>query len=85
MESRMKTLCSALLDGMVLPMQDKLDDWRKNVANLEKDHSKEYKKLRAEIKKKTDNSQRVQKKNKKNKNNAEAQRAIDSAQAEVEN
>jgi hypothetical protein len=44
---------SALLECLVMPLQDKLDDWRKNVAQLDKDHAKEYKKLRTEIKKKT--------------------------------
>ena len=29
MESRMKTLCSALLDCMVLPLQDKMEEWKK--------------------------------------------------------
>lgn len=45
MESRMKTLCSALLECMILPLQDKLEEWRKNVAILDKDHAKEYKKV----------------------------------------
>ena len=51
MESRMKTLCSALLDCMILPMQDKMEDWRKHAAIMDKDHSKEYKKLRSDVKK----------------------------------
>ena len=46
MESRMKTLCSALLECMILPLQDKLEDWRKNVGVLDKEHAKEYKKVR---------------------------------------
>jgi hypothetical protein len=29
MEARMKTLCSALLDCLVLPLQDKMEDWKK--------------------------------------------------------
>ena len=45
MESRMKTLCSALLECMILPLQDKLEDWRKNVGILDKEHAKEYKKV----------------------------------------
>jgi len=63
-------------------LQDKLDDWRKNVAQLDKDHAKEYKKLRAEVKKKADNFSRVQKKNKKNKN-SEAQRQVEAANGEL--
>ena len=45
MESRMKTLCSALLECMILPLQDKLEEWRKNVGILDKEHAKEYKKV----------------------------------------
>ena len=41
MESRMKTLCAALLDCMILPMQDQMEDWRKSAAIMDKDHSKE--------------------------------------------
>jgi hypothetical protein len=67
MESRMKTLCSALLDCLVMPLQDKVDGWRKTAIALDKDHSKEYKKLRGEIRKKSELSTRIQKKNKKNK------------------
>lgn len=63
----MKTLCSALLDCLVMPLQDKVDGWRKTAIALDKDHSKEYKKLRGEIRKKSELSTRIQKKNKKNK------------------
>jgi hypothetical protein len=31
---------------MVLPMQDKMEEWRKSVTMLDKEHAKEYKKLR---------------------------------------
>ena len=41
----MKTLCSALLECMILPLQDKLEEWRKNVGFLDKEHNKEYKKV----------------------------------------
>ena len=37
---------SSLLDCMVLPLQDKLEEWRKTVTMLDKEHAKEYKKLR---------------------------------------
>merc|ERR1712223_2315739 len=65
MESRMKTLCSALLECMILPLQDKLEEWRKNVGILDKEHAKEYKKIRAEVKKKWETSNRLKKKNSK--------------------
>ena len=46
MESRMKTLCSALLECMILPLQDKLEEWRKTVGIIDKEHAKEYKKVK---------------------------------------
>jgi hypothetical protein len=62
MEVRMKALCSALLDCMVAPLGDKLDEWRKAGAAMDRDHAKEYKKLRTEIKKKSDAAARAHKK-----------------------
>ena len=50
---------------MVLPLGDKLEDWRKTGVQLDKEHAKEYKKIRADIKKKADQSSRVLKKNQK--------------------
>lgn len=82
LEARMKTLCSALLDCMVLPMQDKMEEWKKSVTMLDKEHAKEYKKLRSEIKKKSEAAIRLQKKNKKNcsgRSNDSHQRALDSS------
>ena len=54
--------CSALLECMVLPLQDKLEDWKKSAIQLDKDHAKEYKKLRSDIKKKSEAVQRAHKK-----------------------
>ncbi|XP_023327809.1 mediator of RNA polymerase II transcription subunit 12 isoform X3 [Eurytemora carolleeae] len=82
MESRMKTLCSALLDCMVLPLQDKMEEWKKVASCLDKDHSKEYKKLRTELKKKSDNATRILKKHKKSKG-SESDPKLDQALAEV--
>jgi len=62
MEARMKTLSSALLDCLVLPLQEKMEEWKKVANSLDKEHSKEYKKLRQELKKKTDNQNRLVKK-----------------------
>ena len=52
---------------MVLPLQDKLEDWKKSAIQLDKDHAKEYKKLRSDIKKKSEAVQRAHKKQKKSK------------------
>ncbi|KAI9561377.1 hypothetical protein GHT06_012334 [Daphnia sinensis] len=64
-EARLKTFTSALMECLVLPLHDKLEEWKKMVVNLDKEHSKEYKKVRADIKKRTAEAQRWQKKAKK--------------------
>ena len=56
---------SALLDCLVLPLQEKMEEWKKVANSLDKEHSKEYKKLRQELKKKFDNQTKLMKKNKK--------------------
>jgi len=83
MESRMKSLCSALLDGLVLPLQDKMEEWKKVGHSLDKEHSKEYKKLRGELKKKSDNASRILKKHKKSKG-SERDPKVDQSLAEVD-
>ncbi|CAL4104802.1 unnamed protein product, partial [Meganyctiphanes norvegica] len=64
-ESRVKALTSALLDCIVGPLQDKVEEWRRSQNSLDKEHTKEYKKSRTEIKKRTENALRLQKKAKK--------------------
>jgi hypothetical protein len=84
MESKLKGLCSALLDCMVLPMQDKLEDWKKSAALMDKDHAKEYKKIRSEIRKKSESVSRAQKKQKKSKTTSDyASKALDSSMLEL--
>ena len=72
---------------MVLPLQDKLEDWKKSASSLDKDHAKEYKKLRSEIKKKSEAVQRAQKKQKKSKAGSNdqhiASKALDSSMLEL--
>lgn len=33
---------SAIMDCLVLPLQEKLEDWRKSLINLDKEHAKGY-------------------------------------------
>jgi len=40
------------MDCLILPLQDNLEEWKKTTSQLDKDHAKEYKKLRQELKKK---------------------------------
>uniref|UniRef100_A0A182PM27 IMD domain-containing protein n=1 Tax=Anopheles epiroticus TaxID=199890 RepID=A0A182PM27_9DIPT len=64
-ESRMKTFTTAIMDCLVVPLQEKLEDWKKQVNVIDKDHAKEYKRCRAELKKRSSDTLRLQKKAKK--------------------
>uniref|UniRef100_A0AAG5DBB1 IMD domain-containing protein n=1 Tax=Anopheles atroparvus TaxID=41427 RepID=A0AAG5DBB1_ANOAO len=64
-ESRMKTFTSAFMDCLIVPLQERLEDWRKQVTVIDKDHAKEYKRCRAELKKRSSDTLRLQKKAKK--------------------
>ncbi|XP_053689789.1 uncharacterized protein LOC128738569 isoform X3 [Sabethes cyaneus] len=64
-ENRMKTFTAAIMDCLIVPLQEKLEDWRKHVAVIDKDHAKEYKRCRAELKKRSSDTLRLQKKAKK--------------------
>ncbi|KAL8603310.1 hypothetical protein ACOMHN_054006 [Nucella lapillus] len=61
-ETCLKALTSSILDSVVAPLQERLEDWKKVVAQLDKDHAKEYKKARQEIKKAASDTMRLQKK-----------------------
>ncbi|XP_034237689.1 protein MTSS 1 [Thrips palmi] len=61
-EARMKTFSTAMMDCLVIPLQEKLEDWKKTVINLDKDHAKEYKRAKAELKKRSTDTLRLQKK-----------------------
>lgn len=61
-ETRMKSFTSAIMDCLVLPLQEKLEDWKKSLIHLDKEHTKEFKKARAELKKTSTDTLRLQKK-----------------------
>ncbi|XP_012231027.2 serine-rich adhesin for platelets isoform X1 [Linepithema humile] len=61
-ETRMKSFTSAIMDCLVLPLQEKLEDWKKSLINLDKEHAKEFKKARTELKKRSTDTLRLQKK-----------------------
>ncbi|XP_076449389.1 uncharacterized protein LOC143285839 [Babylonia areolata] len=80
-ETCLKALTNSVLDSIVAPLQERLEDWKKAVAQLDKDHSKEYKKAKQEIKKASSDTMRLQKKVSKGKN--EMQTKLESAMQEV--
>lgn len=77
-ESRVKTLTNTLMECVVLPLQERVEEWRRSHHTLDKDHTKEYKKSRAEIKKRTENASRLQKKAKKAGKNSELNKVLES-------
>ncbi|XP_075427892.1 protein MTSS 1-like isoform X3 [Ascaphus truei] len=72
-ESRLKHLTVALTDSLINPLEIKVEEWKKIANQLDKDHAKEYKKARADIKKKSSDTIKLQKKVKKGKDDARMQ------------
>ncbi|XP_055921227.1 putative mediator of RNA polymerase II transcription subunit 26 isoform X11 [Eupeodes corollae] len=81
-ETRLKTFTSAIMDCLVLPLQDKLEDWKRQVATIDKEHAKEHKRCRAELKKRSTDTLRLQKKARKGQSDA-IQSLVDSHMHDV--
>uniref|UniRef100_A0A3Q1FGQ0 Metastasis suppressor protein 1-like n=1 Tax=Acanthochromis polyacanthus TaxID=80966 RepID=A0A3Q1FGQ0_9TELE len=59
----------ALSESLITPLELKMEEWKKVASQLDKDHAKEYKRARADIKKKSSDTIKLQKKVKKGKTN----------------
>jgi len=71
-DSRLKVFTTAIMDSLVVPLQERMDDWKKTVAMLDREHAKEYKRAVQEIRKASTDTQRLQKKVKKGKTECRA-------------
>ncbi|XP_041671939.1 protein MTSS 1 isoform X1 [Cheilinus undulatus] len=80
-ESKLKLFTTALSESLITPLELKMEEWKKGASQLDKDHAKEYKKARADIKKKSSDTIKLQKKVKKGKDEARGQ--LDSALQDV--
>ncbi|XP_036362798.1 protein MTSS 1 isoform X28 [Octopus sinensis] len=80
-ENKIKTLASTITENLVAPLQEKMEEWKRNVAHLDKEHAKEYKKASQEIKKCAADTIRLQKKVKKGK--SDIQSRLESALQDV--
>ncbi|KAM8757417.1 protein MTSS 1 [Acanthopagrus schlegelii] len=80
-ESKLKLFTTALSEGLITPLELKMEEWKKAASQLDKDHAKEYKKARADIKKKSSDTIKLQKKVKKGKDEVRGQ--LDSALQDV--
>ncbi|XP_055686322.1 protein MTSS 2 isoform X2 [Lutzomyia longipalpis] len=61
-ETKMKSFTAAIMDCLIAPLQEKIEEWKRQVAIIDKDHTKEYKRCRAELKKRSTDTLRLQKK-----------------------
>ncbi|XP_051753387.1 protein MTSS 1 isoform X2 [Ctenopharyngodon idella] len=80
-ENKLKLFTTALMDNLITPLELKIEEWKKVASQLDKDHAKEYKKARADIKKKSSDTIKLQKKVKKGKDDVRVQ--LDSALQDV--
>ncbi|CAJ1061803.1 protein MTSS 1-like isoform X13 [Xyrichtys novacula] len=80
-EAKLKQFSMGFLEGLINPLQEQMEDWKRGVNTLDKDHAKEYKKARQEIKKKSSDTLKLQKKAKKGRGDIQPQ--LDSAMQDV--
>uniref|UniRef100_H3CSG5 MTSS I-BAR domain containing 2a n=1 Tax=Tetraodon nigroviridis TaxID=99883 RepID=H3CSG5_TETNG len=80
-EAKLRHFTNALLEGLVTPLQDRIEEWKKTANQLDKDHAKEYKRSRQEIKRKSLDTMKLQKKARKGRGNLRPQ--LDSAMQDV--
>ncbi|XP_027867992.1 metastasis suppressor protein 1-like isoform X12 [Xiphophorus couchianus] len=64
-EAKLKQFSMCFLEGLINPLQEQMEEWKRGVNTLDKDHAKEYKRARQEIKKKSSDTLKLQKKAKK--------------------
>ncbi|XP_012994261.2 protein MTSS 2 isoform X6 [Esox lucius] len=80
-EAKLRHFTNALMESLINPLQDRIEDWKKNANQLDKDHAKEYKRSRHEIKKKSSDTMKLQKKARKGRGDLQPQ--LDSAMQDV--
>ncbi|XP_027870002.1 MTSS1-like protein isoform X3 [Xiphophorus couchianus] len=83
-EAKLRQFTNALMESLITPLQDKIEDWKKTANQLDKDHAKEYKRSRHEIKKKSSDTIKLQKKARKEmQGRGDLQPQLDSAMQDV--
>ncbi|MED6283073.1 hypothetical protein CHARACLAT_004989 [Characodon lateralis] len=61
-DAKLRHFTNVLMEGLVTPLQDRIEEWKKTANQLDKDHTKEYKRARQEIKRKSLDTIKLQKK-----------------------
>ncbi|XP_056098437.1 protein MTSS 2 isoform X5 [Rhinichthys klamathensis goyatoka] len=83
-EAKLRHFTNALMESLITPLQDRIEDWKKTANQLDKDHAKEYKRSRHEIKKKSSDTMKLQKKARKElQGRGDLQPQLDSAMQDV--
>ncbi|XP_036410970.1 protein MTSS 1-like isoform X2 [Megalops cyprinoides] len=80
-EAKLRQFSVAFADCLINPLQEQMEEWKRAANTLDKDHAKEYKKARQEIKKKSSDTLKLQKKAKKGRGDIQPQ--LDSAMQDV--
>ncbi|XP_060937566.1 protein MTSS 1-like isoform X2 [Limanda limanda] len=80
-EAKLKQFSIGFLECLINPLQEQVEDWKRGVNTLDKDHAKEYKRARQEIKKKSSDTLKLQKKAKKGRGDIQPQ--LNSAMQDV--
>lgn len=66
-ENKLKGLNNALTDAMIIPLQERMEEWKRSVVALDRDHAKESKRAHQDLKRSSLEAVRQQKKLKKGK------------------
>jgi len=64
-EAYLNTFASSMTDGLFVPLKAKNEDFRRKVSELDRDHLKEFKKVRSEIKRKIELIHKLRRKSRK--------------------
>ncbi|XP_073461750.1 protein MTSS 2 isoform X2 [Lithobates pipiens] len=72
-ESKLRHFTNALMESLITPLQERIEDWKKTANTLDKEHAREYKRARHEIKKKSSDTLKLQKKARKGKGDLQPQ------------
>ncbi|XP_041446188.1 protein MTSS 2 isoform X2 [Xenopus laevis] len=82
-ESKLRHFTNALMESLINPLQERIEDWKKTANTLDKEHAREYKRARHEIKKKSSDTLKLQKKARKVLGKGDLQPQLDHALQDV--
>uniref|UniRef100_A0A8D3AR04 IMD domain-containing protein n=1 Tax=Scophthalmus maximus TaxID=52904 RepID=A0A8D3AR04_SCOMX len=80
-EAKLRQFSMVFLDCLINPLQEQMEEWKRVANTLDKDHAKDYKKARQEIKKRSSDTLKLQKKAKKGRGDLQPQ--LDTAMQDV--